>query len=84
MHDLWVDDFLFCTGSYNYSYIDSAFGWNPGSKQRELFHRLSRFILVNQPLIDGHLSMRLVAFTMFRFDLEEAEEVVYWCADLDL
>jgi N-alpha-acetyltransferase 40 len=61
-----------------------VFGWDPVSKQRELFDPLSRFILVHQQsqnLGDGNASKRLVAYTMFRFDMEEGEEVVYWCVD---
>jgi hypothetical protein len=60
-----------------------VFGWDPASKQQELFDPLSRFILVHQlsrHLEDDH-SKRLVAYTMFRFDLEEGEEVIYWCVD---
>jgi hypothetical protein len=67
------------------SYIGSTFGWDPASKQQELFDPLSRFILVHQQsqyLSNGHPSKRLVAFTMFRFDREEGEEVVYWCVNL--
>jgi hypothetical protein len=64
-----------------HSYVDSVFGWDPISKKHELFDPLSRFILVHQQsryLSNGHPSKRLVAYTMFRFDLEEGEEVVYW------
>jgi len=62
-----------------------VFGWDPTSKQLELFDPLSRFLLVHrrlQHLSDG-LSERLVAFTMFRFDREEGEEVVY-CYELQV
>ncbi|KAG6845785.1 hypothetical protein H0H87_003839 [Tephrocybe sp. NHM501043] len=54
----------------------SSFGWNPTSKQDELFHRLSRFILI-------YAADDLVAFTMFRFEYEDKEELLY-CYELQI
>jgi len=67
-------------------YISSEFGWDPASKQLELFDPLSRFILVHQQSqypIHNQPSNRLVAYTMFRFDREDGEEVVY-CYELQV
>lgn len=62
-------------------YANSAFGWDPPSKQQELFDPLSRFILCrkSEDSIDGS-ETPLAAYTMFRFDSEEGEDVAYWCA----
>lgn len=57
------------------SYKSSSFGWDPEAKRKELFHSLSRFILVHEPDTDT-----LLAFTMLRFEVEEEEAVVYWQA----
>lgn len=68
------------------SYVNSVFGWDPVSKRQELFDPLSRFILVRQKpqeLNNDHTPKQLVAYTMFRFDREEGEEVVYWCVNLN-
>ena len=55
------------------SYKSSSFGWDPEAKRKELFHSLSRFILVYEADTDT-----LLAFTMFRFEFEEGEDLVYW------
>jgi len=76
---------IFETNMYQF-YVDSMFGWDPASKREELFHRLSRFILVHrqsQPVGGSHSSKRLVAYTMFRFDMEDGDEVVY-CYELQV
>ncbi|KIM85267.1 hypothetical protein PILCRDRAFT_817267 [Piloderma croceum F 1598] len=76
---------IFQTNMHQF-YINSVFGWDPVSKQRELFDPLSRFVLVHQQsqnLGDGNSSKWLVAYTMFRFDMEEGEEVVY-CYELQV
>jgi len=54
------------------SYRDSSFGWNPEIKRKELFHSLSRFIIVR-----GHKDT-LLAFLMFRFDHEYDQDIIYW------
>jgi hypothetical protein len=55
-------------------YTASSFGWNPPHKKGELFDPLSRFILV-YPKNDKH---SLVAFTAFRFEFEEDQNMLYW------
>ncbi|RDB28763.1 N-alpha-acetyltransferase 40 [Hypsizygus marmoreus] len=57
-------------------YSRSSFGWNPASKLAELFDPLSRFILV-------HEEAGMVAFTMFRFEYEDGENILY-CYDLQI
>ena len=58
----------------SYSYLNSSLGWDPKAKQKELFHSKSRFVLVQST----DLSIPLLAFSMFRFDDEENEVVLYW------
>ena len=58
-------------------------GWDPPSKKEELFNRDSRFILLRRsqeqdgadPLC-GDLS--IMAYLMFRFEIEDDECVLYW------
>ncbi|KAF8898671.1 acyl-CoA N-acyltransferase [Infundibulicybe gibba] len=59
-------------------YINSSFGWNPPEKKSELFHKLSRFILV-RPNTGGPA----IAFAMFRFEHEDGEDVIY-CYDIQV
>ncbi|KAF9481364.1 acyl-CoA N-acyltransferase [Pholiota conissans] len=59
-------------------YEASSFGWDPQAKQKELFHSLSRFLLVT----DTEKS-ELVAFTNFRFEVEGGEDLIY-CYDLQV
>ncbi|PFH54539.1 hypothetical protein AMATHDRAFT_135022, partial [Amanita thiersii Skay4041] len=51
------------------AYINSSFGWEPEHKIKELFHPLSRFLLVSRE--------RIVAYCMLRFEVEESEAIVY-------
>ncbi|KAJ7169952.1 acyl-CoA N-acyltransferase [Mycena filopes] len=60
-------------------YTSSSFGWDPPHKRGELFHRLSRFILV-YPTTGVQT---LVAFTAFRFEFEDDENILY-CYDLQV
>ncbi|KAJ7110143.1 acyl-CoA N-acyltransferase [Mycena epipterygia] len=60
-------------------YTSSSFGWDPPHKKGELFDPLSRFILV-YPKSGKHT---LVAFTAFRFEFEEGQNIVY-CYDLQV
>jgi hypothetical protein len=59
-------------------------GWDPPSKKGELFHVDSRFILLQQfseslTLAGGtDTGKSLVAFSMFRFDVEGGDCVLYW------
>ncbi|KDR85062.1 hypothetical protein GALMADRAFT_233668 [Galerina marginata CBS 339.88] len=59
-------------------YKNSSFGWDPVAKRKELFNSLSRFILLYQTD-----TRTLEAFTMFRFEDEEDEDVIY-CYDLQV
>ncbi|KAF8203590.1 acyl-CoA N-acyltransferase [Pholiota molesta] len=54
----------------------SSFGWDPQAKRKELFHPLARFILVTESD-----QTDLAAFTSFRFEFEEGEDVIY-CYEL--
>ncbi|KAJ7361662.1 acyl-CoA N-acyltransferase [Mycena albidolilacea] len=60
-------------------YSGSSFGWDPPKKREELFNRLSRFLLV-YPTDEKD---SLVAFTAFRFEYEEEENILY-CYDLQV
>ncbi|KAJ7181733.1 acyl-CoA N-acyltransferase [Mycena crocata] len=60
-------------------YSASSFGWDPPHKKGELFDPLSRFILVYPQT--GQRS--LVAFTAFRFEFEEGQNILY-CYDLQV
>jgi len=50
---------------------NSSFGWDPAKKRKEIFHSLSRFILVYDE------EDMLVAFVMFRFEHEYDEDILY-------
>ncbi|KAH8102464.1 acyl-CoA N-acyltransferase [Cristinia sonorae] len=50
---------------------NSSLGWLPIKKKKELFHSQSRFIIVRDDAAD------IVAFTMFRFDVEDDGDVLY-------
>jgi N-alpha-acetyltransferase 40 len=64
-------------------YVDSSFGWDPTSKRGELFDSASRFVLVRQIGPPKSVeSQPLIAYTMFRFDREARENVVYWYVSL--
>lgn len=52
-------------------------GWDKGEKWAEIFHKFSRFILVFQG--SEPVASNLVAFTMFRFEMEDNYTVLYWC-----
>jgi len=56
--------------------IHSSLGWDVTEKRKELFHPNSRFLRV----FDDN---DLVAFSMFRFELEESMEVLY-CYELQV
>jgi hypothetical protein len=62
------------SGGSLFRYTGSSFGWDPPHKQGELFHHLSRFILVYPA--SGNQS--LVAFTAFRFEFEDDQNILYW------
>ena len=60
-----------------YSYLNSPSfgGWNPKAKKKELFNPKSRFIIVHPT---DPTTLSLLAFSMFRFEYEEDELVLYW------
>ncbi|KAI6162243.1 hypothetical protein EDD17DRAFT_1758045 [Pisolithus thermaeus] len=60
-------------------YVNSSFGWAPRSKKREMFDAQSRFIIASQE--DN--PPNVVAYTIFRFDREEHQDVVY-CYELQV
>jgi hypothetical protein len=53
------------------SYAASSFGWNASDKRKEMFHAKSRFLMVFK-------ETDLVAYGMFRFEVEESNDVLYW------
>lgn len=60
-------------------YSGSSFGWEPMKRKEEIFHGLSRFLLVQE----SEQKTKVVAFCMFRFENEEGENVVY-CYDIQI
>ncbi|KAI0639762.1 acyl-CoA N-acyltransferase [Trametes polyzona] len=63
----------------------SSFGWNPNEKRKELFHRHARFILVygSSDAQEPTVPTSLAAFSMFRFEQDEGEDVIY-CYELQV
>jgi len=66
-------------------------GWDPPSKKQELFHRDSRFVLLRRSQAqDGleHLhdseELPVLAYSMFRFEMEDDECVLYWYGRLSM
>jgi N-alpha-acetyltransferase 40 len=64
---------------------ESSMGWDPSEKQGELFHPDSRFIVLSyaseDPSCDSQEpdnAQRIIGFSMFRFDYEEGEKLLYW------
>ncbi|KAF9242873.1 acyl-CoA N-acyltransferase, partial [Melanogaster broomeanus] len=68
-------------------YSSSSFGWNPKAKKAEMFDQLSRFLIVQRDEGDdtrgNPQSSGAIAYTMFRFDSEEYQDVVY-CYELQV
>lgn len=64
-------------------YVNSSFGWAPRSKKREMFDARSRFIIAFQEDTPTRNPPNIVAYTMFRFDREEHQDVVY-CYELQV
>ncbi|KAA1468231.1 acyl-CoA N-acyltransferase, partial [Dentipellis sp. KUC8613] len=67
-------------------YQGSSLGWSPKDKKAELFHQQSRFILVRDglhPSDDSDTGSGILAYTMFRFDEEDGDCVVY-CYELQV
>lgn len=64
-------------------------GWNPPSKKQELFHPDSRFVLLRRSQAqDGpehlHEELPILAYSMFRFEMEDDECVLYWYGRLSV
>ena len=69
-------------------------GWDQPSKLEELFHRDSRFVIIRQrpqaaqdspdadPLFADDIPV--MAYSMFRFDVEDDECVLYWYSWLSI
>lgn len=63
----------------------SSMGWHPNEKQQELFHTDSRFIILRL-CVENSDSARgvsteidnIVGLSMFRFDYEDGEKLLYW------
>jgi GNAT superfamily N-acetyltransferase len=62
-------------------------GWDPPSKMEELFHCDSRFVIIRQrpqaqdrpdPDLPSAGEVPVMAYSMFRFDVEDDECVLYW------
>ncbi|KIK28487.1 hypothetical protein PISMIDRAFT_673495 [Pisolithus microcarpus 441] len=64
-------------------YVNSSFGWAPRSKKQEMFDARSRFIIAYQEDTPTLNPPNIVAYTMFRFDKEEHQNVVY-CYELQV
>jgi hypothetical protein len=58
-------------------YLNSSFGWDPMSKERELFNPLSRFVVV-RPVCNANECEGIVAYAMFAFEREDQADVIYW------
>ncbi|KIP12440.1 hypothetical protein PHLGIDRAFT_61775, partial [Phlebiopsis gigantea 11061_1 CR5-6] len=63
----------------------SSLGWDADEKRKELFHADARFIVLSlppAPTMDD-AAPSFVGFTMFRFDYEEGEKLLY-CYEVQL
>lgn len=70
-------------------YTTSSFGWDPRSKKEEMFHSHARLVLCEgcDDTPSGSESIpsesRIVAYTIFRFEREAKQDVVY-CYELQV
>ncbi|KAG1833876.1 acyl-CoA N-acyltransferase [Suillus variegatus] len=70
-------------------YTTSSFGWDPRSKKEEMFHPHARLVLCERrdDTPSGSESIpsesRIVAYTIFRFEREAKQDVVY-CYELQV
>ncbi|KAH6917320.1 acyl-CoA N-acyltransferase [Coprinopsis sp. MPI-PUGE-AT-0042] len=77
IYDLWANNMQTL-------YTNSSFGWKPAEKEKELFASPSRFILAFKTGTGERGSIReLVGFTMFRFEYEDGESLVY-CYEIQI
>ncbi|KAL0072038.1 hypothetical protein AAF712_000961 [Marasmius tenuissimus] len=51
-----------------------TFGWDPKAKKKELFHKHSRFLIASP----ANQSDILAGYTMFRFEHDQDENLLYW------
>lgn len=58
-----------------FRYSNSSFGWKPAKRKKEIFHTLSRFLLIYDSQEE---TSKMIGFCMFRFENEEGGCVVYW------
>jgi GNAT superfamily N-acetyltransferase len=76
--------FIFYLMIHPLSYTTSSFGWDPRSKKEEMFHSHARLVLCERcdDTPSGSESIlsesRIVAYTIFRFEREAKQDVVYW------
>lgn len=72
-------------------YARSSMGWDPPSKKQELFHRDSRFVITrcqqtqdrpDSPCAEPDSEIPIMAYSMFRFDMEDGGCVLYWYSRL--
>ncbi|KIK71071.1 hypothetical protein GYMLUDRAFT_313298 [Collybiopsis luxurians FD-317 M1] len=59
--------------------VGSSMGWDPPDKKEELFHSLSRYILLS-PTDNQD---QIVGFCSFRFEFEDGEDLLY-CYELQI
>ncbi|TDL28728.1 acyl-CoA N-acyltransferase [Rickenella mellea] len=66
-------------------YHKSSFGWDPPSKRSELFHKLSRFLLIWSIPSGESTSQQLTlqGYSMFRFEREDRQNMIY-CYELQI
>lgn len=53
-------------------------GWDAKEKQNELFHKLSRFVIVYRSSGSTDEPGDVIGYVMFRFEEELDEEIIYW------
>jgi len=54
----------------------SSMGWDAKKKHAEVFHRFSRFVCIFRG--SEGLPHKLAGFSMFRFEHEDGEALLYW------
>jgi GNAT superfamily N-acetyltransferase len=62
-------------------YESNSWGWNKAERMKEIFHPLSRFLIISDH------ENKIAAFTVFRFDWddeEEPEHAVLYCYELQI
>ncbi|KAJ4486227.1 acyl-CoA N-acyltransferase [Lentinula aciculospora] len=59
--------------------VDSSLGWEPLTKQKEIFDPLARYITLSH----ASKSNEIVGYSAFRFEHEEGEDILY-CYELEI